>query len=119
MGELLPFLREYDRQWLSIPRHQMKTTIPRTLVSLMNTYVARILKKPDLLQKVSDALPQSADNTAETHADEKRSRTLSDNLSQNDEEKKDDGIPWVNQESMIPQKKIEKGSKAGLNKLPR
>lgn len=125
MCDLLPYLREYDRQWINIPRHQMKTTKPRVLVSAMNTYVARFLTKPDQVQKVIDALPQSVDNTAEQQADDKRSRTLSDNLSQNNEESKDVEVPWTNQQSTITcdqaeiaQKKVTKGSKAGVNKSP-
>ena len=81
MCDLLPYLREYDRQWINIPLHQMKTTKPRALVSAMNTYVARILAKPDILQKVIDTLPQSADDTAEQQAVDKKSLTVSDNLS--------------------------------------
>ena len=71
MRELLPYLRYYDRQWFSIKPDQMKTTKPRTLISLMNTHVARILAKPDLMQKLVDAFPQLQDETAEPQATEK------------------------------------------------
>ena len=81
MRDLLPYLREYDRQWISITRTQMKTTQPRVLVANMNTYVARLLAKPEILQKVIDTLPQSADDTAEQQAVDKKSLTVSDNLS--------------------------------------
>ena len=81
MRDLLPYLREYDRQWINISRTQMKTTQPRALVANMNTYVARILAKPEVLQNAIDALPQSAENTAEQQAGDKRSLTVSDNLS--------------------------------------
>ena len=81
MRDLLPYLREYDRQWISITRTQMKTTQPRALVANMNTYVARLLAKPEILQKVIDTLPQSADDTAEQQAVDKKSLTVSDNLS--------------------------------------
>jgi hypothetical protein len=54
----------------------------------MNTYVARFLAKPEQVQKVIDALPQSRDQSADLQVVEKRSRTLSDNLSQNFEEVK-------------------------------
>ena len=66
----------------------MKTTPPRSLVSYMNTHIKRWVLKADVVQKVIDALPESRDHTAEGQAGDKRSRTLSDNLSQYDEEKK-------------------------------
>ena len=64
----------------------MKTTKPRTLVLYMNTHIARWKIKYDAVQKVIDALPVSQDHTAEGQAGEKRSITLSDKLSQHDEE---------------------------------
>ena len=66
----------------------MKTTPPRTLVQYMNTHIARWKLKTELVQKAIDALPDSHDHTDEVQADEKRSRTDTDNLSQEDEEKK-------------------------------
>ena len=79
----------------------MKTTPPRTLVQYMNTHIARWKLKTELVQKAIDALPDSHDHTDEVQADEKRSRTLSDNFSREDEEKKDDEIHWSDQEPMI------------------
>ena len=86
MCDLLSYLQQYDKQWRTIPIKEMKTTAPRTLISNMNTYVARFMAKPEQVQKVIDALPQSRDQSADIQVGEKRSRTLSDNLSQNDEE---------------------------------
>ena len=70
-----------------------------------------------------DALPDSHDHTADMQADEKRSRTDTDNMSQLEEEKKDEQPPWVDQESpniddhtMITEKKVADGSKAGETK---
>ena len=48
-----------------------------------------------------DALPESADQTADIQADEKRSRTVSDNMSQLEEEKNDEKVPWADQEVKI------------------
>ena len=78
----------------------MKTTPPRTLVQYMNTHIARWKLKTELVQKAIDALPDSHDHTDEVQADEKRSRTDTDNLSQEDEEKKDGKNPWGDQEPM-------------------
>ena len=78
----------------------MKTAPPCTLVQYMNTHIARWKLKTELVQKAIDALPDSHDHTDEVHAEEKRSRTLSDNFSQGDEEKKDDEIHWSDQEPM-------------------
>ena len=72
----------------------MKTTPPRTLVQYMNTHIARWKLKTELVQKAIDALPDSHDHTDEVQADEKRSRTDTDNFSQEDEEKKDNEIHW-------------------------
>ena len=79
----------------------------------MNTHVNRWKTRYDAVQKVIDAMPESHDHTAEVQADEKRSRTLSDNLSQEDEEKKDEANPWGDQEpmnmndhTMITEKKV-------------
>jgi len=66
----------------------MKTTPPRTLVQYMNTHIGRWKKQYDNVQKVIDTMPESHDHTAEVQADEKRSRTLSENMSQDAEEKK-------------------------------
>ena len=78
----------------------MKTTPPRTLVQYMNTHIARWKLKTELVQKAIDALPDSHDHTDEVQADEKRSRTDTDNLSQEDEEKKDGKNPLGDQEPM-------------------
>jgi len=103
----------------------MKTTPPRILVQYMNTHVARWKKQYDNVHKVIEALPESRDHTAEVQPDEKRSRTLSENLSQHDEEQKGEEPPWVDQNSMnmndltlIPDKKVTAGSKAGTTKPP-
>jgi len=60
-----------------------------------------------------DALPESRDHTAEMQPDEKRSRTDTDNLSHEEEEKKDEENPWVDQNlmnmndpTMTPEKKV-------------
>ena len=79
----------------------MKTTKPRTLVQYMNTYVARLLAKPELLQKAIDALPDAQDQSAEPQTADKKSLTLSDNLSQNFEEIKNDENPYGDQEFSI------------------
>ena len=78
----------------------MKTTPPRTLVQYMNTHIARWKLKTELVQKAIDALPDSHDHTDEVQADEKRSRTDTDNLSQEDEEKKDGKNNWGDLEHM-------------------
>ena len=126
MCDLLVYLQQYDKQWRTIPIKEMKTTSPRTLVANMNTYVARLLVKPEQVQKVIDTLPQSVDQSADLQTAEKRSRTLSDNLSQNLEESKNGEKPDEDQEYMnsndqplTTPKKVEKGSKAGTNKSPR
>ena len=79
----------------------------------MNTHIGRWKKQHDVVQRVIDAIPESHDHTAEMQADEKRSRTLSDNLSLEHEEKKDEENPWVDQEpmnmndhTMITEKKV-------------
>ena len=68
----------------------MKTTPPRTLVQYMNTHIARWKLKTELVQKVIDAVPDSHDHTDELQADDKLSKTNTDNGSQDYEEKKDD-----------------------------
>ena len=92
----------------------------------MNTYVARLLAKPEQVQKVIDSLPQSCDPSAELQVAEKGSHTLSDKLSENLEEIKSGEKPDGDQEYMnsndqplTTPKKVEKGSKAGMNKSPR
>ena len=79
----------------------------------MNTHIGRWKTKTDLVQKVIDAMPESHDHTAEVQADEKRSRTLSDNFSQEDEENKVEEVPWdaqepmnMNDHTMITDKKV-------------
>ena len=79
---LLPYLQQYDRQWYDVPMDQMKTTPPRTLVQYMNTHVNRWAKQFEAVQKVIDTLPESRDLTAEMQADDKKSKTLSEDLSQ-------------------------------------
>ena len=86
---LLPYLQQYDRQWYDVPLDEMKTTPPRTLVQYMNTHVARWKKQYEAVQKVIDGLPESRDPTAEAQAGDKKSLTVSDNQSQDDEEIKD------------------------------
>ena len=90
---LLPYLQQYDRQWLSIPIHEMVTSDPRKLVHSMNTYITRWKAKPEAIQKVIDALPKSRDHTAEGQAEGKSPKTVSDNLSQEDEENKGEDVP--------------------------
>ena len=97
MCDLLVYLQQYDKQWETIPIKEMKTTSLRTLISNMNTYVARLLAKPEQVQKVIESLPQSVDQSADLQAAEKISLTLSDNLSQNNEENKTEEFPWANQ----------------------
>ena len=70
-----------------------------------------------------DALPESNDHTADIQADDKRSRTDTENLSQLEEEKNDVKAPCADQKaeimddhSMIIEQKIAKGSKAGAAK---
>ena len=66
----------------------MKTTPPRTLVQYMNTHIGRWKLKTELVQKQIDSLPESNDHTDDVQAEEKRSRTDTDNASQQDEEQK-------------------------------
>ena len=73
----------------------MKTTPPRTLVQYMNTHVARWKRQYEAVQKVIDALPESRDLTAEAQAGDKKSLTVSDNQSQDNEENKGEDKPWV------------------------
>ena len=103
----------------------MKTTPPRTLVQYMNTHIARWKNKIDEVQKVIDALPESHDHTSEIPAGDKKSLTISDNQSQNDEEFKGEKNPWDDQETMnmndhtmIIEKKDASGSKAGATATP-
>ena len=80
----------------------------------MNTHIARWKLKTELVQKAIDALPPvSNDHTADMQAGDKRSRTDTDNLSQYDEENKDEANPWGDQEpvnmnnpTMINEKKV-------------
>ena len=72
-----------------------------------------------------DALPESHDHTAEVQAEEKSQKTVSDNLSQEDEEEKGEELPWedhesmnMNDQSIIPERKVTVGSKAGTTKPP-
>ena len=78
----------------------MKTTPPRTLVQYMNTHVARWKKQFETVQKAIDALPESRDHTSEMQAGDKKSLTLSDNLSHDCEEIKHGETPLGDQESM-------------------
>ena len=64
----------------------MRTTPPRTLVSYMNTHIARWKKQTDAVQKVIDSIPKSEDHTDDMQAEDKRSKTVSDNSTQYDEE---------------------------------
>ena len=104
----------------------MKTTKPRKLVQYMNTHIARWKLKTELVQKAIDALPPvSKDQTADMPSGDKRSRTDTDNMSQFDEENKDEANPWVDQEpanmnnpTMISEKTIPQGSKAGTTTIP-
>ena len=70
-----------------------------------------------------DALPERDDLTADIQADEKRSRTVSDNMSQLEEAKNHEKVPWTDQEAkilddhaMITNQKVAEGSKAGAAK---
>ena len=70
-----------------------------------------------------DALPERDDLTADIQADEKRSRTVSDNMSQLEEAKNNEKVPWADQEAkilddhaMITNQKVAEGSKAGAAK---
>ena len=126
MGDLLCYLQQFDKQWLAITIKEMKTTPPRTLISNMNTYVARLLARPEQVQKVIKSIPQSADQSADLQVAEKGSRTISDNLSPHFEEVKPEKKPWDDQEyknsndqPLTTPKKVAKGSKAGTNKSPR
>jgi len=92
----------------------------------MNTYVARLLAKPEQVQKVIESLPQSVDQSADLQTAEKGSLTLSDKCSQNLEEIKIGEKPDEDQEfrnnddqPLTTPKKVEKGSKAGVTKSPR
>ena len=98
----------------------MKTTPPRSLVLNMNTHIARWKKKYDDVQKKIDALPESRDHTAEMQEAEQKSKTLSDNASQDFEEGKNERSDFVYQDGMIKidydavaAKKVDKTSKAG------
>ena len=79
MSDLLCYLQQYDKQWQTILVKEMKTTAPRTLISNMNTYVARLLARPEQVQKVIESLPQSCEQSAELQVVDKGSHTLSDN----------------------------------------
>ena len=79
MGDLLCYLQQFDKQWQAITIKEMKTTPPRTLISNMNTYVARLLARPEQVQKVIESLPQSCEQSADLQVVEKGSHTLSDN----------------------------------------
>ena len=48
----------------------------------MNTHIGRWKAKTELVKKMIDALPESHDHTDEVQADDKKSKTVSDNLSQ-------------------------------------
>ena len=98
MCDLLSYLQQYDKQWQTIPIKEMKTTSPRTLISNMNTYVARLLARPEQVQKVIESLPQSRDQSADLQVAEKGSLTISDNLSPHFEEIKTEVKPWDDQE---------------------
>ena len=70
-----------------------------------------------------DALPESADQTADIQADDKKSLTVSDNMSQLEEEKNDQKVPLTDQETkifddhaVIPSQKVAKVSKADAAK---
>ena len=91
----------------------------------MNTHIARWKLKTELVQKVIDAMPESHDHTAEAQAEGKRSKTVSEKSSQEDEENKGEENPWddqepmnMNEQTMIPEGKVNAGSKAGTTKLP-
>jgi len=66
----------------------------------MNTHVARWKKQFETVQKVIDALPESRDLTSEMQDCDKKSLTLSDNLSHDCEEIKHGETPLGDQESM-------------------
>ena len=75
------------------------------------------------MQKVLDALPESNDQTVELQGEEKSPKTVSDNMSQEGEENKGEDVPWGDQEpmntddhSVITQRKVTEGSKAGATK---
>ena len=85
---LLDYLKMFDRQWESVPLNEMKTTPPRTLVHYMNNHIGKWKHRTELVQKQIDSLPESHDHTHELQADERRSRTDTDNASQKDEEQK-------------------------------
>ena len=77
------------------------------------------------MQKVLDALPESHDHTAEVQAEEKSQKTVSENLSQEDEVEKGEELLWedhesmnMNDQSIIPERKVTVGSKAGTPKPP-
>ena len=109
--------------WMDIPAEQFKTTEPRKLVQYMNTYIHKWKCKFDEVQKVIDALPESADQTVDIQADDKKSLTVSDNMSQLEEEKNDQKVPLTDQETKIfddhaeiPNQKVAKVSKADAAK---
>ena len=105
----------------------MKTTPPRTLVQYMNTHIARWKLKTELVQKEIDALPPgSNDHTTDMQAGDKRSRTDTDNLSQFDEENKDEANPWgdqdpvnMNNPTVINEKKFHRAVKQVQQRFPR
>ena len=79
--------------------------------------------KFDDVQKVLDSLPESNDHTADIQADDKRSRTDTDNLSHLEEQKNDDKVPYVDREAkiiddhtMITEQKVAMSNKAGTVK---
>ena len=77
----------------------MKTTPPRKLVQYMNTHIAKWKTKYEVVQKVIDALPPTSnDQTNDMQAADKRSRTDTDNLSQFEEENKDEVTLLADQE---------------------
>ena len=77
----------------------MKTTPPRTLLQYMNTHVAKWKKNHEKVQKAIDALPKSRDHTSEMQTGDKKSQTLSDNLSDDFEEIKHGEAPWDDQKT--------------------
>ena len=85
---LLQYLQMLDRQWQSVPPNEMKTTPPRTLVHYMNNHIGKWKHRTELVQKQIDSLPESHDHSDDVQGDEKRSRTDTDNVSQQDEEQK-------------------------------
>ena len=102
---------------------EMKTTPPRTLVQYMNTHLNRFRKKYDEVQKVIDALPESRDATAEIADGDQKSKTLSDNQSENKEEVKNEESAFYYENPLIKidydaiaTKQVEKTSKAGSMK---